>query len=164
MEKPKHQPPEEVVSGSFAKHLPRPEPRRPEQENRKGAAEQRQGRTLAGPQCPQCAPAPENHPMSSSLARQPGQKVPRMKSRERARAAWLGRNMAQCAPSGSGRGGGSRVRRPGVGQSRSFPSGWLGSHRLLRVPEARAQGSVSSLPNLGLLPGGYLESWSSLAF
>lgn len=51
-----------------------------------------------------------------------------------------------------------------MGRSCSFPSGWLGSHRLLRVPEARTQGSVSSLPNLGLLPTGYFESWSSLAF
>lgn len=34
--------------------------------------------------------------------------------------------------------------------------------RLAGIP--RAQGSVSSLPNLGLPPGGYLESWSSLAF
>lgn len=40
----------------------------------------------------------------------------------------------------------------------------LGSHRLLRVPEARAPGSVASLPNLDLVPPGYLESWSSLAF
>lgn len=40
----------------------------------------------------------------------------------------------------------------------------LGSHRLLCGPEARAQGSVSSLPNLDLVPPGYFESWSSLAF
>lgn len=51
-----------------------------------------------------------------------------------------------------------------MGRSCSFPSGWLGSQRLLHVPEATVQGSVSSLPNLGLLPAGYFESWSSLAF
>lgn len=62
--------------------------------------------------------------------------------------------MAQCVPGGSGLGQHSQVRRPGVGQSCGFPSG--GSHRLLRVPEARAQGP--SLPNLGFLLSGYLES------
>lgn len=41
-------------------------------------AEHRQGRTPASPQCPQCALAPRNHLMSSSLARQPGPKVPRV--------------------------------------------------------------------------------------
>lgn len=108
MEKPKHQAPEEVVSGSFAKHLLQPEPRRAEQERRKGGAEQRQGRTLASSQCPQCASAPGNHLMSSSLAQQPGQKVPGSKSREGARAGWLERSMAQCAPSGER----PRVREP----------------------------------------------------
>lgn len=77
----------------------------------------------------------------------------------RSQGSVLGRSVAQHAPGGSG-----QAERPGQANPQLLPQTQLGSHRLLHVPEARAQGSVASLPNPGLLPPGYCESWSSLAF
>lgn len=59
LDKPKHQPPEEVVSGSSAKHLP--------QQSRGGSSRAEAGRGLCSPQRPQPAPAPGNYFRSSIL-------------------------------------------------------------------------------------------------
>lgn len=153
MEKPQHQPPEETVSGSFAKHLPAT--RAGEEEG----GSRTEGRDLCQPECPQSAPAPGNNFRSSSLARQPWQRVPGLKSGE---GPVMRKEHGTVCP---------RWERPRGRESGDIWSGpvlqrllGLGSHRLLCGPEARAQGSVSSLPNQDLVPPGYFESWSSLAF
>lgn len=154
MEKPKHQPPEEAVSGSFAKHLPAT--RAGEERGSRAAA----GRDLCQPRVPPIAPAPGNNFRSSGLAQQPWQRAPGLKSGE-------GRVVRKehgtvCPPWERHRG-----REPGeTVWSRPVLQRLLGlgSHRLLRVPEARTRGTVASLPNLDLVPPGYFESWSSLAF
>lgn len=139
----------------FLAHLPSTSPQ-PEQE-RKGAAEQRREGTFASPERPQ--PAPGNNFRSSSLAQQPWQRVPGLKSGE---GLGSGRSMAQCSPweRCRGREPSEKVWSRPVLQCLLG----LGSHRLPRVPEARKWGSVASLPNLDLVPPGYFESWSSLAF
>lgn len=72
---------------------------------------------------------------------------------------------------GAGRGGRRRSTAPCVPSGHGLGLGpilWLplrlGSHRFLCVPGARTQGREASLLNMGLLPLGYFESWSSLAF
>lgn len=141
----------------FPAHLPSTSPQA-EQERRKGAAEQREG-TFANPECPQSAPAPGNNFRNSSLAQQPWQRVPGLKSGE---GPVVRKEHGTVCP---------RWERPRGRESGDVRSGpvlqrllGLGSHRLLCGPEARARGSVSSLPNLDLVPPGYFESWSSLAF
>lgn len=103
----------------FLAHLQAP----PRNQSRrgKGRAEQRREETFASPKCPQSAPAPGNNFRSSSLAQQPWQRVPGLKSGE---GLVVRRSMAQCVPRGSGIGGGSQVRRSGAGQSCSVSSGW----------------------------------------
>lgn len=117
MADPKHRPPEEVVSGSSAEHLlPRPEQ---EREQRSGGWEG----PVAAPSAPNLPPlqtTTSGAPASLSSLGQGFQGL----SGERARAGWSGRGMAQCGPGGSGLGGHSQARRPGVGQSRGFPLGW----------------------------------------
>lgn len=110
----------------FLAHLPstspRPEPRRPEQE-RKGAESRRREGPVPAPGAPNLPQPPGNNFMSPSFAQQPGQS-PRAEEKVGTGAWWLGRSMAQCAPSGSGLRWGAAVRRPAAGRSCSFPSGW----------------------------------------
>lgn len=130
-------------------------------QSRRGSSGAEAGRDLWRPPVPPISPAPGNNFGSSGLAQQPGARVPGSKRRES--QGWVVRK-------GHGtvwpRWEWPRGTQPGE-EAWSGPVPWLslgvgGSHRLLRVPGARAQGP--SLPNLGLSLPGYLESWSSLAF
>lgn len=137
----------------FLAHLPSTSltrAQKTEQEGREGGAEQRQG---GAPSLPQPWETTSRAPaLLVAWAEGPG-----LKGGE------------EPGLSGQEKAGHSRPLTGGQGEAWSTPVWhqplWMGPHRLLHVPEARAPGSAGvSLPNVGLLPPGYCESWSSLAF
>lgn len=90
-----------------------------------GREQQSRGREgpLQPPAPPTC-PSPRKLLQELNLAQQPEERVPgcRVESEPGLQGSGSGRSVAQWAPSGGGLRGGSQVKRPGAGQSCSFPS------------------------------------------
>lgn len=155
-QQPKHQAPEETVSGPFAAHLPYPATRgRPEAGKEKGG-QQGSGSPAASwcfrSQLQETTPLLQPCSAPGPRARFSGSQGPRAEEQEQARARQLGRAGTVC-PWRERPAEEARARRPGVADPAAFPRAGVLLASWLCGSEARAQGRAASGCPVTVSPG-----------